>query len=77
MTSKSASAESNADQATMTARSVKQAAQMAVTQPTSRSFLRRPRDSIGNLRGRCASAPLQALGQCKDYIVSSARMGAC
>ena len=34
----------------MTARSVKQAAQMAVTHPTSRSFLRRPRDSIGNLR---------------------------
>ena len=50
MTSRSASAESNADQATMSARSVKQAAQIAVTHPTSRSFLRRPRDSIGNLR---------------------------
>ena len=46
---RSASAESMALHATMTARRVKHAAQMAVTQPTSRSFLRLPRDSIGNL----------------------------
>ena len=46
---RSASSESMALHATMTARRVKQAAQIAVTQPTSRSFLRLPRDSIGNL----------------------------
>ena len=41
---------SMAAQATMSARSVKQVAQMAVTKPTSLSFLRRPRLSMGNLQ---------------------------
>ena len=53
---KSASAESMALHATMTARRVKHAAQIAVTQPTSRSFLRLPRDSIGNLQTTAVSS---------------------
>ena len=53
---KSASSESMALQATMTARRVKHAAQIAVTQPTSRSFLRLPRDSIGNLQTTAVSS---------------------
>ena len=53
---KSASAESMALHATMTALRVKHAAQIAVTQPTSRSFLRLPRDSIGNLQRTAVSS---------------------
>ena len=54
---RSASSESMALHATMTARSVKHIAQIAVTQPTSRSFLRLPRDSMGNLlTGSCGKS---------------------
>ena len=57
MTSKSASALSNADQATMTALAVKHAAQMQVTKPTSRSFFLRPLDSMGKRLRRVNNLP--------------------
>ena len=42
---------------TMTALAQKQVVHTAVTQPTSRSFLRRPSDSMGNRRSMANSRP--------------------
>lgn len=56
MTSRSASPWSKTDHATTMALKVKHVAQMAVTNPTSRSFFLRPLLSIGNLhpeKGHC------------------------